>query len=209
MPITFNCACGTTLRVGDGLAGKQARCPKCQSAVTIPAADVDPGFEVVDDPPPPRQATPALAKAASKTSPPADDRDDDRPSRRRTRDDEEDDDRPSRRRPRDEEDDEDEGVVRRRRRRAQDDDDDDDDRSRRRRRGKKREEHSGFWGTEKGIINGGVGVGLLTMLIAVIWLVVGLMAGWLFYYPPVLFVVGLIALIKGLVNGGGGGQDDD
>lgn len=39
MPIEFSCSsCGTTLRVPDEHAGKQARCPKCQALNTIPAA---------------------------------------------------------------------------------------------------------------------------------------------------------------------------
>ncbi len=39
------------------------------------------------------------------------------------------------------------------------------------------------------------------MLIAVLWFVAGLFAGILFYYPPILFIIGLVAFCKGLVNG--------
>jgi hypothetical protein len=69
MPITFNCPCGKTLRVNDGLGGKQARCPECQALVTIPA--VDAGFELIEDraPPGPKLAKPVLAKPVAK--PPA------------------------------------------------------------------------------------------------------------------------------------------
>jgi hypothetical protein len=42
--------------------------------------------------------------------------------------------------------------------------------------------------------------GILMMVGAVVWLVVGLALGWLFYYPPILFVLGVIALIRGLTT---------
>jgi hypothetical protein len=45
--------------------------------------------------------------------------------------------------------------------------------------------------------------GLLMMLGAVIWFVGGLAIGILFYYPPVLFVLGIIAVFKGAM-----GQED-
>jgi hypothetical protein len=51
-----------------------------------------------------------------------------------------------------------------------------------------------------GSTNSGVVGGILMMVIAVVWFVLGLMAGWLFYYPPVLLVIGLIAMIKGLMS---------
>ena len=34
-----------------------------------------------------------------------------------------------------------------------------------------------------------------------VWFFVGLKAGWIFYYPPVLFVIGLVAVLKGLLGG--------
>jgi hypothetical protein len=52
-----------------------------------------------------------------------------------------------------------------------------------------------------GSLNGGVVGGVLMMLIAAVWFVVGLWAGWLFYYPPILFVIGIIAIIKGCMGG--------
>ena len=56
--------------------------------------------------------------------------------------------------------------------------------------------NTGFGG-----INAGVGGGILMMIVAVVWFVVGLMNDWIFYYPPILFVLGLVAFIKGLVKG--------
>ena len=35
---------------------------------------------------------------------------------------------------------------------------------------------------------------------AVVWFVLGLMFDWVFFYPPILFIVGLIAFIKGLTG---------
>jgi len=74
-------------------------------------------------------------------------------------------------------------------------------------RSKKRakpQQHSHF-AVEKGILNSGVGGGILAMFIAVVWFILGLLNNWIFYYPPILFIIGLIAFIKGLV----GGDSDD
>ena len=54
---------------------------------------------------------------------------------------------------------------------------------------------------EGGIINGGVVGGMIAMFIAVVWFVVGMAAGWVFFYPPILFIIGLVAVIKGLIMG--------
>lgn len=76
--------------------------------------------------------------------------------------------------------------------------DDDDDRPAKPKKKKKRRpsESSGGGVT----VSGGVVAGLFMMLGAVVWLVVGLYFGWLFFYPPVLFIIGLISLIKGLMG---------
>jgi hypothetical protein len=52
-----------------------------------------------------------------------------------------------------------------------------------------------------GSINSGVVGGLLMIIIAVVWFVLGLMADRIFFYPPILLVIGLIAIIKGLFGG--------
>jgi hypothetical protein len=50
MPIQFNCSsCQQVLRVGDEFAGRQARCPKCQSVQVVPNADSPP---VISEPDP-------------------------------------------------------------------------------------------------------------------------------------------------------------
>ena len=60
-------------------------------------------------------------------------------------------------------------------------------------------------GSSGGVINGGVRWrGLIAMLIAVDrWFVRGRMRpGWVFFYPPILFIIGLVGVVKGLVMGG-------
>jgi hypothetical protein len=49
----------------------------------------------------------------------------------------------------------------------------------------------------------GVVGGLAMMAIAGIWFFVALAKGIIFFYPPVLFFIGLIATINGLTSGGG------
>ena len=50
------------------------------------------------------------------------------------------------------------------------------------------------------MLGAGVLGGMGLMAGAVIWFVLGLMGGYIFYYPPVMFVIGMIAMIKGLVS---------
>ncbi|MCU0961955.1 MAG: hypothetical protein MUF48_17815, partial [Pirellulaceae bacterium] len=43
MPIDFPCSvCGQMLRVGDDASGRQARCPNCQSVMTVPGGGATP-----------------------------------------------------------------------------------------------------------------------------------------------------------------------
>jgi hypothetical protein len=49
-------------------------------------------------------------------------------------------------------------------------------------------------------VNAGWAGGLLMILIAVVWFVGGLAIGRIFFYPPVLFVIGIIAIAKGALN---------
>jgi hypothetical protein len=53
---------------------------------------------------------------------------------------------------------------------------------------------------EAGSAAGAAG-GVLMMVGAVVWFVVGLANDTLFFYPPVLFVIGLVAFVKGLSGG--------
>ena len=49
-----------------------------------------------------------------------------------------------------------------------------------------------------GVNWGAMGTGILMMVGAVVWFVVGLMGDRIFFYPPVLFVLGIISFFKGL-----------
>ncbi len=65
---------------------------------------------------------------------------------------------------------------------------------------KKREPRVAFEEGWFGSINSGVIGGILMIVIAVVWFVVGLMGGVIFFYPPILAVIGIIAMFKGLFN---------
>lgn len=131
--IKFSCGhCGKNVTAPDHFAGKRGKCPGCQKPVLIPAADVETGFEVVEEEsgfevvdeeavtakPVVRTPVKAGAKVAGIRSKPVDD------------------DIPMAEAVDDEDEDEDDDRPRRRRRRVEDyedDDDYDDDRPRRRR----------------------------------------------------------------------------
>lgn len=49
-------------------------------------------------------------------------------------------------------------------------------------------------------ISGGVMVGLLMMGGAVLWFVLGWAAGRIFFYPPILFILGLVNFIRSLTG---------
>lgn len=54
-----------------------------------------------------------------------------------------------------------------------------------------------------GVNMGSVITGLLMMVGAAVWFIGGLVAGIIFFYPPVLFIIGLITFVGGLFGGGG------
>ena len=53
---------------------------------------------------------------------------------------------------------------------------------------------SGYYGGIDTSVAGGVAM----IVISLTWLIVGLNFGWIFFYPIILFVAGVIAVIKGL-----------
>jgi hypothetical protein len=174
MPIELNCDCGRALRVKDTLAGKKIRCPECQSILKVPSNEADPndlGLEVLpDEDGRQTKASSGARRAAIQTEPP-----EVRPARRRDEEDE---------------------TPRPRRR------DEEDETPRPRRPKRNREIKRGgpsvsFEPGWFGSVNAGVIGGILMMAIAVVWFVVGLAAGYIFFYPPILFVVGIIAIVKG------------
>ena len=61
---------------------------------------------------------------------------------------------------------------------------------------KKTSAPTGAGGPDMGQVLGGAGM----MVGAVVWLVVGLMCGWIFFYPPILFIIGLVTMVKGFLS---------
>jgi ribosomal protein S27E len=59
----------------------------------------------------------------------------------------------------------------------------------------------GFFAPERKGISKGVMGGFAMMAIAAIWFFAGLYVGLIFYYPPILFVIGLYAVLKGILTG--------
>jgi hypothetical protein len=64
-----------------------------------------------------------------------------------------------------------------------------------------KKEDGGFFSLEKKGINMGVLGGILMITIAVVWFFGALAVGLIFWYPPVLALFGVYAVIKGLVTG--------
>jgi hypothetical protein len=58
----------------------------------------------------------------------------------------------------------------------------------------------GFFGPEKWAMGKGVLGGVLLMIIALIWFFGGLAAGYIFFYPPILFIFGVVGVVKGLTQ---------
>ena len=54
--------------------------------------------------------------------------------------------------------------------------------------------------TSRSGTNGSVVTGILMMVGAAVWFFGGLAVGVIFFYPPVLFVLGFIALVKGIMS---------
>jgi hypothetical protein len=59
----------------------------------------------------------------------------------------------------------------------------------------------GGFAPEKAALNKGVLGGVLLIVIAVVWFVLGMSAGYIFYYPPILALIGVYGIFKGLSTG--------
>ena len=104
--------------------------------------------------------------------------------------------KPKRRRHRDDDETEDREVEPKRRPRR---DDDEDDKPRRRPRLKSADRDSdGVYRRKSSGVSGNVLSGVLMMGGALVWFFVALALGWIAFYPPVLFCIGLYTFIKGL-----------
>jgi hypothetical protein len=69
-------------------------------------------------------------------------------------------------------------------------------RRKRRRRRRRESERSGYG---KGALSSII-VGVLMMVGAVVWFVGGLAVGFIFFYPPFLFIFGIVAVVRGLMG---------
>src|SRR5688500_5248891 len=60
------------------------------------------------------------------------------------------------------------------------------------------EEATGAFATEKRMVGKVVLGGIAMIAVAVIWFFAGLAAGYIYFYPPILLVAGIIALVRGM-----------
>jgi hypothetical protein len=191
MPIQVACDCGKKLRVKDESAGKKIRCPGCQEILSVPAPDLvepdedDVSAAVTSEPPKPaprskRKSDPddeestAVTANAPKTTP---------WDKKRTDDDEEDEDEP----------------PRSRKRRDDEEDEDDEDRPRRRKKKRRRDKEDAASSSQAGPY-ASIGGGVLMMIGATVWCIAGLAFDRIFIYPPILFVIGIIAVVRGAMT---------
>ena len=187
MPISLQCDCGRDLRLKEELAGKKIRCPQCKVVLVVPEeefVDAEPEEESFETAvaTPENSPPPLPKKKAPWDKGHGNDDDDDKDSYAST--------------PTKDED---------------DDDDDDDDRPRKKKKKKSSasssyptrsssSRYSNYGSGNNGTAAGSIAVGLLMMLGAAIWFFAGLAAGYIFYYPPVLFVLGIVAIFKGILG---------
>jgi hypothetical protein len=183
MPIPLTCTCGRSLRLKDDLAGRKVRCPECRDVLTVPLAHEETVLEAL----PADAEEDGVLQAELVKAPPTARR---RPSYRRDEDDEEPETgiqaRPFRPKP---------AALP-----SADDEEPEPPRRPRRRRVKRRRSQGGLERGWFGNSNAGIAGGLLMMLIALVWFFGGLAFGIIFFYPPVLFVIGIAAFIKGIVD---------
>jgi hypothetical protein len=156
MPISFQCACGRTLRVKDELAGRRARCPKCSSILTVPNPHIesDPADVSFTDTPNDAEKEPVCDEPEA----PASTAITDRPLYRGST------------------------PVKKRLPISK-------------RKGKKEGRRPPML-----FINGEVATGVVMIVASIAWFVGGLV--WLhrlFFYPPILLVLGIAAIYKGFV----------
>ena len=139
MPIPVTCpGCSAKMKAPDGAAGKKIKCPKCQEAITVPAAEELDDFEVVEDAPAKKPA-PAAAKPKVKAVAEDDDEDEDEKPKKKKKpakaveedDDEEEDEKPKKKKAKaaaddDEEEEEKPKKKKKKKKRSSEDDDDED-----------------------------------------------------------------------------------
>ena len=68
------------------------------------------------------------------------------------------------------------------------------------------EEGDGAFAPEKKALNKGMLGGIALMAIGAVWFVGGWLAGYIFFYPPILFAIGAFGFLKGLLTGNVAGK---
>ena len=68
------------------------------------------------------------------------------------------------------------------------------------------DEDDDFFAPEKQGIDSGMAGGIAMMTLSVVWFGLGWLVGIIFYYPPILFLIGVFAFLKGLVTGNVAGE---
>jgi hypothetical protein len=175
MSILFTCSCGKRLKVADQFGGKRCKCPGCGEIRAVPEQGAeDEGTKRSDesavDAGMARRARSGIRAQQREDIPEVLPADDSNEATYEPGPDDE--------------------APRRKKKRS------------RKKTPRKKGFFSGFdFGFERSLANKGAVAGVLMMVIAVVWFVCGLMfLNRIFFYPPILFIIGLIALIKGLVS---------
>lgn len=190
MPITTKCSsCDWTGKFKGAYAGMRGKCPGCGEPIQVPLEEpeeVETDFEVVDDDPPIKPLKPKKK-----------DDDDERAAKSR-RDRESERDRPSRSR-RDEEEDQPSKSRRREEEKrsisSRRDDDDGPVRNKPSKKIKKKKAKEPQPLTGTAAMFAGVGM----ILGAIVWFILGLVyQDKIYFYPPVLFVLGIGSFIRGM-----------
>ena len=173
--LTMCAGCSSKIRVPDKYLGQKIACPKCQGTVLV--QDIESNELESDDQPRPvtKPAVTAPPQPAARLAPP--------PSRPR---------KPA---PVVEVDNDFEEVS--------DDNFDDEVRPSSKSRGltPKVKKKSKNRSSSSGGMNGGLMIkGVLMIVGAIVWFVVGWMAGFIYFYPPVLLVIGIGTCIKAMMG---------
>ena len=172
MPIAVDCMCGRPFRIKDELAGKKVRCPECKSILAVPEQSVGAEFDYEAEiiPEPPAPAPVLNVQPA-----PA-------PIRKVQPIRLPDEYAPSRSKTSSESEDALQAKFTGR-------------------KPKKRKAKKSDSGWTPGIsVNPSIISGLLMMLGAVVWFVAGLAIGIIFFYPAILFCLGVAAVIRGFTG---------
>ena len=192
--ISMQCGCSRSFKIKDELAGKKIRCPECKAVLAVPKPEVE--LESDDD-----AANFLVAESAPVTVTPVAAG---KPRARKSRDEDDDD--------REENEDDDEAP----RPKKKSDDGFTADPSpwdkakpepKKDKKPKKKSRSLDSYNDDPPersgpgiVISKSIITGILMMIGAVVWFGLGLAADRIFFYPPVLFVCGIVAVVKGAMG---------